>query len=211
MNSQFSHKKSGVGSALDVSSEWDMSSAFSVSHNPEVLTVRYDSASDPSQGDLEVSHILAIIHYGESHYTSVNESGLNIGVKLPQFSQPRISEIWESSAPVRWEQIPGFRLGFTDETVFGCLEVQESFEAVLEDVARSAYEQIFEYCAQSGFPHLLRMWNYFPHINSDQNGLECYKRFCLGRHQAFSAYNKDFASMLPAATAVGTQGVPIQV
>jgi len=212
MNSQFSHKKSGVGSALGVPSKWGMSSALASSPSPDALTVRYVHVSGLSQVlEFEPPHILAVINHGERHSKSANENGLNIDVNLPQFFQPRVLEIWKSSSPVLCEQVHGIRLAFTDETVFGCLEVQESSGGVLEDVARSGYEQIFEYCARSGFSHLLRMWNYFPYINADQSGLERYKRFCLGRHQAFSAYYKDFASILPAASAVGTQGGPFQV
>ena len=212
MNSQFSHKKGGVGAALGVSSKWVMSSAFASAPSPDALTVRYVPESDPSQVlNIETPHNLAFINYGERLPGSANENRLNIDVNLPQLFQTRVLEIWKSSAPVVCEQVHDIRLAFTDETVFGCLEVQESSGGVLEDVARSGYEQIFEYCARSGFSHLLRMWNYFPYINKDQSGLERYKRFCMGRHQAFSAYNKDFASMLPAASAVGTQGGPFQV
>ena len=120
-------------------------------------------------------------------------------------------EVWRSSAPVLCDQVQDIRLAFTDEAVFGCLEISEPPGSCLEDVARSAYERIFEYCTQSGFSHLLRMWNFFSDMNADQGGLERYKRFCIGRHEAFSTFHKEFASILPAASAVGTQSGPFQV
>ncbi len=212
MNSHYSHKKSGVGSALEVSSKWKISSAFSASPSPHVLTVRYVSASAHSNVlEVDAPHILAVIRYGEGHSGSSNESRLNIDVNLSQLFQPPVCEVWGSSVPVLYEQVNGIRIALADETVFGCLEVQESPGGSLEDVARSVYQRIFEYCTESGFSHLLRMWNYFPSINVEQSGLERYKRFCLGRHQAFSAYYNDFASILPAASAVGTQSGPFRV
>ncbi len=212
MDSQFSHKKSGVGSALGVPVGWDMSSPLPSSSCPDGLTLLYVQSSNLSHVlESEASHILAIIDHGGGHSVGAMGKGLTIAVNLPQLSQPPIVEIWRSAAPVLCDQVQDIRLAFTDEAVFGCLEVQESSGDVLEDLARSAYEKIFEYCTQSGFSHLLRMWNYFPSINADQSGLERYRRFCVGRHQAFSTYNNKFASILPAASAVGTQNGPFQV
>ncbi len=212
MDSQFPHKRSGVGSALGVPSEWDGSSAFPSSPRPDVLRVRHVQASDFSQAFVsDAPHILAVIGHGSGDSVSAIGKGLSIDVNLPQLSQPPQLEVWRSSAPVWCDQVQDIRLAFTDEVVFGCLEVPESSGSVLEDVARAAYERIINYCARSGYAHLLRMWNYFPAINQEQQGLERYRRFCLGRHQAFSKYHRELASMLPAASAVGTQGGPFQV
>jgi len=212
MDSQFSHKKSGVGSALGAPSRWDESSALSSSPRPDVLKVGYVQASDLSQElESEASHILAVIGHGSGQSISAIRKGLTIDVNLPQLFQPPLLEIWRSSALVWCDQVQDIRLAFTDEVVFGCLEFPEISGNVLEDVARAAYERIIDYCARSGYAHLLRMWNYFPAINQEQQGLERYRRFCLGRHQAFSTYHKELASILPAASAVGTQGGPFQV
>ena len=212
MDSQFSHKKSDVGSALGAPTEWNGSSALSSSPRPDVLRIRYVQASDFLQAcESDASHLLAVIGHGGGDSVSAIGKGLTIDVNLPQLFQPPLLEVWRSSAPVWCDQVQDIRLAFTDEVVFGCLEVSESSGSVLEDVARFAYERIINYCARSGYAHLLRMWNYFPAINQEQQGLERYRRFCLGRHQAFSKYHKELASMLPAASAVGTQSGPFQV
>ncbi len=212
MDSRSSHKKSSVGSALGVPSEWDMAPEFSTSSSPDGLTVRYVQVSDSSSGlEPEAAHVLAIISHGAGKTVAGMGKGLIIGVDLPQLSQPPVLEVWRSAAPVLCDQVQDIRLAFTDEVVFGCLEVPELTGSVLEDVARRAYERIIEYCARSGYAYLLRMWNYFPSINQEQQGLERYQRFCIGRHQAFSTYHKKLASILPAASAVGTQGGPFQV
>ena len=200
MNSQFSHKKSGVGSALGVSSEWDAPSTLPLSPSSDVLRVSY---VQPSACDQELkskaSHVLATIDYGRGQSLSGIEKGLFIGVDLPQLFPNPVLEVWRSSAPVWCNQVQDIRLAFTNEFVFGCIEVSEQPGSMLEDVARTEYERIIDYCTQSGYAHLLRMWNYFPGINAYQNGLERYKRFCVGRHQAFSTYHQEIAPILPAA------------
>ena len=212
MDNQFSHEKSGIGSALGMSAEWDKSSGLASSPRLDALALNYVQARNLSQVlESEGSHILAVIDHGGGHTVGAMGKGLTIGVNLPQLTQSHLLEIWRSEAPVLCDQVQDIRLAFTDEAVFGCLEVQESSGDVFEDLARSAYEKIFEYCTQSGFSHLLRMWNYFPGINADQSGLERYRRFCVGRHQAFSTHDNEFISSLPAASAVGTQSGPLQV
>jgi chorismate lyase/3-hydroxybenzoate synthase len=212
MDSLFSHKKSDVGSALGASSEWNGSSALSSTPTPDVLRIRYVQASDFSQEfESDELHILAVIGHGGGNSVSAIGKGLSIDVNLPQLSEAPLLEVWRSSAPVWCDQVQDIRLAFTDEVVFGCLEVPESSGSVLDDVARTAYERIINYCARSGYAHLLRMWNYFPAINQEQQGLERYRRFCLGRHQAFSSYHEKLAPIFPAASAVGTQGGPFQV
>ncbi len=182
------------------------------SQSLNALDVKYIQAGNLSEIlSSEAAHQLAVIGYGRGQLPSILGQGLSIEVNLPPLIQPPLVEVWKSSTPVFRDQVENIRLAFTDEVVLGCLEIKEQSGNVLEDVALDAYTQIFNYCTQSGFSHLLRMWNYFPGINADQIGLERYKRFCVGRHQAFSAYQKEFTSILPAATAVGTQDGPFQV
>ncbi|TFG59857.1 MAG: hypothetical protein E4H32_09500, partial [Nitrospirales bacterium] len=201
-----------MGSALGVPSEWDGSSVLSSLPSLDSLTVKYVQASDLSQElEAETPHTLAVIGYGSGKSLSVLRKSLNLEVNLPPLTQPPFVEVWESSAPVLCDQVPGIRLAFTDEFVFGCFEAIEHTGNAFEDLSRVAYERIFEYCTRSGFSHLLRIWNYFPDIHAEQYGLERYQRFCIGRHQAFSTSHKEFASILPAASAVGTQGGPFQV
>ena len=212
MDSRISQKKLPVRSTLSDVPEWKQSSTLISSRSLNALSVKYVQAGNLSEAlSAEAAYQLAVIGYGRGQAPSLLGQGLSLEVNLPPLIRPPLVEIWESSAPVFRDQVENIQLAFTDEVVFGCLEIKEQIGDVLEDVARDAYTQIFNYCDQSGFSHLLRMWNYFPAINADQTGLERYKRFCLGRHQAFSAYQKEFTSIVPAASAVGTQDGPFQV
>jgi chorismate lyase/3-hydroxybenzoate synthase len=62
-----------------------------------------------------------------------------------------------------------------------------------------------------GYPHLLRIWNYFPGINSLVDGLERYQHFCVGRYQALAERFSSFPHALPAGTAIGTKEGPFQL
>ena len=212
MDSRISQNKRSPRSTLNEFPEWEDPFVPTSGQFPEALDVRYVPTKDLSEfSNLETSHLLAVIGYGSRSFQSRMGMGLAIEVNLPPLTPTPVVEVWRSSAPVLCDQVQDIRLAFTDEVVFGCLEIFEPQGGCLEDVARSAYERIFEYCTQSGFSHLLRMWNFFSDMNADQDGLERYKRFCIGRHQAFSTYHKEFVSILPAASAVGTQGGPFQV
>jgi chorismate lyase/3-hydroxybenzoate synthase len=79
-----------------------------------------------------------------------------------------------------------------------------------EASTRRLYEDIFR--ATSGLP-LARIWNYIPAINATgADSLENYRLFCLARSLAFERHHgPGFKSLLPAASAVGTQSGDLTV
>jgi chorismate lyase / 3-hydroxybenzoate synthase len=80
-----------------------------------------------------------------------------------------------------------------------------------ELVARteSVYHRMFSACKGR---HLFRIWNYVPRINALTDGFENYRAFCMGRSLAFEqTFGSDFPSILPAASAVGSQGEHLDV
>jgi len=80
-------------------------------------------------------------------------------------------------------------------------------ELDLEAAAARLYDELF---ALAGERHLYRIWNYVPRINAIEDGLENYRRFCRGRSLAFERrFGSGFQKVLPAASAVGTQGGPL--
>ena len=95
--------------------------------------------------------------------------------------------------------------------LFGALQVEEIRGALLDTVTYMAYQRLLVQARALGYPHLLRMWNYFPHINRESNGLERYQRFCAGRHQALAEGLAGFPQTLPAGTAVGTMSGPLKI
>jgi chorismate lyase/3-hydroxybenzoate synthase len=74
----------------------------------------------------------------------------------------------------------------------------------LQQIGERAYTQIFQLLHTSGFPHLVRCWNYLPQINHYDNDLERYRLFNIGRQNAFIAAAQSHEAGAPAASALGT-------
>ncbi len=153
---------------------------------------------------LESDKLIAVVRYG---------AGLDplpiacpvASVALPAFSQETPVEVWTSTTPVTVENRNGIRYAFNGQTLFGVLEVEESDPVSLDALTCDVYKIILHLLEEEGYPHLLRMWNYIQDINEDQNGLERYRLFCLGRHNAFVKLGSEFERTLPAASTAGTR------
>ena len=130
---------------------------------------------------------------------------------LQQFNGPPMAEVWTSAQPVTYHQTEGIHCAMNDEVLFGALQVEEIPGTLLDTVTYTAYQRLLVQARILGYPHLLRVWNYFPHINRESEGLERYQRFCAGRHQALVEGLSDFPRTLPAGTAVGTMSGPLKI
>ncbi len=108
-------------------------------------------------------------------------------------------------------QEKGLQVACNPHYLFGSVQVWESSALSLEDLTCETYQLILDQISELGYPHLFRVWNYFPEINLTNHGLERYQQFCKGRHRAFSYRTKEFQAILPAATAVGTPSGSLQI
>jgi chorismate lyase/3-hydroxybenzoate synthase len=105
----------------------------------------------------------------------------------------------------------GCSMAMTNDVLIGSLRLDERSGLSLDTTTYAAYRDLLQQLRLLGYPHLWRIWNYFPRINDDQDGLERYRRFCVGRYQALTESIADFPASLPAATAVGTRSGPLQI
>lgn len=128
----------------------------------------------------------------------------------PLDGQPVI-ETWLSDRPVSPLISDDTVLATNGEWLIGTICLDERPGWTLDSLANEAYRRIVHYLNTLGYPYLCRIWNYFPRINEEENGLERYRRFCVGRHQALAELLPDFPLSLPAATAVGTPSGPLQI
>ncbi len=79
----------------------------------------------------------------------------------------------------------------------------------LDAATTDLYRRLF--AATEGL-QLYRLWNYLPHINVSEDGLENYRRFCQARSLAFEErFGRQFEQLLPSSTAVGAAGGPLAV
>jgi len=130
---------------------------------------------------------------------------------LPQLDVPPRCEVWSSVQSVRRYQAGSFCAAVSGDVLFGSISMAEVSDSLLDYTTEMAYRDILRHTHGLGFTHLWRMWNYFPRINEEQHGLERYRRFCIGRHQALADTLSDFPGSLPAGTAVGTRSGPLQI
>lgn len=130
---------------------------------------------------------------------------------LPQFNGVPLAEVWTSSLPVTYDQAERIDCAMNDEVLFGALQVEEGPGTLLDILTYTAYRRLLLRARALGYPHLLRVWNYFPRINCESDRLERYQRFCAGRHQALVECLSDFPRSLPAGTAIGTMSGPLSI
>ncbi len=93
-----------------------------------------------------------------------------------------------------------------DERAFG-----DGTRCALAPAAHAAYRSLFALLADTGFSHPIRFWNYLPRINLDEDGLERYRHFNIGRHAAFVEAQRPTDAAPPAACALGCRGTAITV
>ncbi len=156
-------------------------------------------------------HVLAVLYYGGDAPITQSLAHPAIQIDLAQFNSPPLAEVWTSQVPVTYQSDDQISAAMNDEVVFGRIEVEEPGGSCLDELTYAAYSRILGYTQQLRYQHLLRIWNHFPAINREQQGVERYRRFCVGRHRAFSEYGSNFKRLLPAGTAVGTNSGPLQI
>jgi chorismate lyase/3-hydroxybenzoate synthase len=154
---------------------------------------------------------LGLVCFGAAEVPALASPCPVLAADLPTLFGEPAAEVWLSPQPVVYRHEGELQLASNGELLMLVLQLPESTETVLEELAYSAYRRLLKRAQLEGFPHLLRAWNYFPGINETQNGLERYRRFCIGRHRAFSEIHADFRQALPAASAVGTRSGPLQI
>lgn len=113
-----------------------------------------------------------------------------------------LDECWIGSAEAHAAERKGIRYAEDGTWLMGTLLVDGAESEDIEEVAFEAYRRLGAFNAASGYPHLLRVWNYFDRLNQGEGDAERYRRFCVGRYRAIA--EPGFESHLPAATVIGS-------
>lgn len=151
-------------------------------------------------------HVLGVIAFGNQLATGQVDYP-SAWVDMPVLGASSVFEVWTSSEPVVLGKESGIASACSGEALFGCLDVQQMAGESLESATFRAYTGIFDFIDRSGYSHLLRIWNYFPGINANESGLERYRSFNIGRHEAFVAKGRVIGEQsVPAACALGSSG-----
>jgi len=170
----------------------------------------------PSTQPRDASHILGMFDLGDAALPQAPPWPCQ-HIAMPLLGKPDTSlqEYWYSKHTCHPGHIGDIHFSRNAEVMFGVIDIDESSmpttaEQQLQSAAETAYRQIFALLQQQDFPYLWRMWNYIPRINQIEHGLERYRQFNIGRHQAFAAYTRP-VGMSPAACALGTQAGKVSI
>lgn len=170
--------------------------------------VSYAPASE-RQTLLARSDVLAVIDFDVQAKRDPNDPRA-FCVGLEQIGPSPLLEVWHAPGPIHCGQDNCIGYARTDEVVLAHMLLDESQYAGLAQATEYAYQEILRFTQAQGFPKLLRVWNYFPQINTDVKQLERYRAFSVGRHQALKDTLSP-AQELPAASALGTYTSGLQI
>jgi len=130
-------------------------------------------------------------------------------IDIPALDRGCVVEAWSSGQPVVREDRSGIETTRNEDVLFGCTRA-DADTSLMGSTCR-AYCSIFDAIDRIGYSHLIRVWHYFPRINAAADGLERYRAFNLGRHDAFVSRGRAFEQHAPAACALGSRSGPLTI
>ena len=128
-----------------------------------------------------------------------------------------LQEVWRADGPVQQGHCEGIHWRRSGDVLYGVIELHENDctathdASPLQSASRLVYERLFALLRAQGTPHLWRVWNYLAQINGASQGLERYRQFNLGRHEAFVQAQRETGGQVPAACAIGVEDGPLSV
>lgn len=128
----------------------------------------------------------------------------------PFDGSPTVESVFVTTPP-QYERDNRFDLAFTGDVMFAACRSAETPKIPLAKRSLDLYSGLVQLLQTRGYPHLLRAWNTIENLNSEFRGLERYRHFCAGRHDALVALRPDLAGRYPAASALGTENGGLSV
>ena len=130
-------------------------------------------------------------------------------IPLPTVDADDRVEAWHSPQPGVVAAANGLRTVRNDDYLLVYAQLPDTDD--LRSASREVYDRILRHVCERGYPHVVKAWNYVAEINSGSGDDERYKRFCLGRAEAFER-SLPAGHPIPAGTAIGTApGSPFTV
>jgi enamine deaminase RidA (YjgF/YER057c/UK114 family) len=123
-------------------------------------------------------------------------------------------QIWQTQGPVRVAEsveVDGVSLQLAQDDAFLFATAHADPSEPVEAQSHRAYRVLLQRLRAHGKPHPLRIWNYIPHINAAEQGVERYRAFNSGRYRAFRELRYSVADGAPAACALGTHQGQLQI
>jgi chorismate lyase/3-hydroxybenzoate synthase len=178
---------------------------------PEVATRAPESATprieyrELAPGGALPADVLCAVVFGSAYSRHGDPRCVRVG--LNPLKGAGIAELWRATGPVHIGFDAPIRYAADPAHLAGAIELDERDFGGLASTAEAAYAALRRFQAQSPYPSLLRVWNYFDGINRGEGDTERYKQFCLGRAAGLEVQS---GARLPAATAIGRRdGNPV--
>lgn len=129
-------------------------------------------------------------------------------------ADPAWREAWACDTPLAAGADGGLRWRAGPELLYGVIELEEPAPGQgpsLRERTREAYGRLFALLQARGLLHLWRVWHFMPDIHGQEGGLERYRCFNLGRHDAFLDADRSTEGAMPAASALGSTSGPLSI
>lgn len=148
--------------------------------------------------------------YGSCGAAASGEHGVaSLDVPVLGDGRPAL-DLWLGAPTLRHGRTGCVRWCHDGHWLHGCLDIADA-EGDLAAAAQRAYGDVFGTLRETGYAHLVCLWNYLPRINDTGSGLERYRQFNIGRQQAFIDSGHSAFEGAPAACALGTAGGALSV
>jgi chorismate lyase/3-hydroxybenzoate synthase len=145
--------------------------------------------------------LLGVVGFGANRPDILPPSCPFIAAPLTPTVGDAMFEVWMATSPCHAVSIGPVTGACNEDLAFGGLTIDEAGYPTLEAAVEAAYADIFDFLDVTGFAAPIRFWNYLTAITEEESGLERYRRFNIGRHQAFSARLRQ--PLPPVASGVG--------
>lgn len=181
----------------------------------ETLNLEYIRASE-AQSRLETykGHVLGLVGFGADlgEWSGASRPA-PLWLHIPVLGCDGASlELWTSENPVTSCGLGNIEAHTDGNVLFGSMQLEQSEGVTLEALSRQIYLELFAFLRRVDCPHLLRVWNYLPRINESEQGLERYRCFNVGRHDAYVQSGRDISEEnMPAASVLGCGPGPMVV
>jgi hypothetical protein len=150
--------------------------------------------------------VLLVVRYGNDGCQPPETAAPFVEVPNRVLGGPSRVEVWRGSGSIDRGRTDGIDWAQDGEALIGVVGRQLAGD--VEGDSRTQFTTILALAEARQAPHLLRVWNYLPGINDDEDGVERYRLFNIGRARAFeerfgsSEAERHFA----ASSAVGSPG-----
>jgi chorismate lyase / 3-hydroxybenzoate synthase len=182
-----------------------------------VCAARANRASEQQHKAAQMPYSLGQVTFGSAHAQTGRGSAHQRVFAKPLYpADDFFEELWKSKKPTYHLQEPGLVCQYSEDLLFGVIEIPELTHGVdgenpLEHAAQLAYGRLFESLDTHKYPYLWRAWNYMAGINTVTHGLERYRQFNAGRQKGFASSARAVTGNVPAACAIGVHNGPLSV